>query len=341
LKKQSRAGLAASVIVMLGAVAPAAHAVTPQAEGPGYAASLLSGQSVTIKLKPGNSGSSGYHWEVAHKPAKKVLRLQVQHTVRGGKQQVFLYKALSPGGATLKLKYVPPGRHAKPVKTYRLQVAVNGREPRLDCSASGRPSSEIARDGTAVVFKVPRTLYAVEVDITRKIAYDAFYGCELAQDRAYRLGGVVDLLKAQDFTNIRLNGNSVGYLRAEHCPYDQFRGCTVPSRYVESQDLHTGSTLRRILVGHAFPVPDFGNTVSELFVSPTGGLAWIEESRDDEGRADNLVLRSDAPPAQAGSVVEDREVLDSGELVDPASLQYDGTDVTWTRDGAQQSAPLR
>jgi hypothetical protein len=326
---------------MLGAVAPVAHAVTPESEGYGYAAWLLSGQSVTIKLKPGSSASSGYHWEVARKPAKKVLRLQVQHPTNGGKRQVFVYKALRPGGATLKLRYVPPGRHAKAVKTYRLQVAVNGREPRLDCSASGRPRSEIARNATAVVFKVPRTLYAVEFNATEKIAYDAFYGCALANDRAYRLGGVVDLREPHNFTNIRLNGNFTGYRRDEECPYDQFHGCTVPATYIESQDLGTGKTLRRIQVGHAFPVPDFGNSVSEVFVSPTGGLAWIEESRDDEGRADNLVLRSDALPAQAGSVVKEREVLDRGELVDPTSLRYDGTDVTWVRDGAQQSAPLR
>jgi predicted secreted protein len=326
---------------MLGAVAPVAHAVTPESEGNGYGASLLSGESVTIKLKPGNSASSGYHWEVARKPAKKVLRLQVQHPTNGGKRQVFIYKALRPGGATLRLRYVPPGRHAKAVKTYRLQVAVNGREPRLDCSASGRPSTELARSDTAVVFKVPRTLYAVEVNITKKIAYDAFYGCELANDRAYRLGGVVDLRGPESFANIRLNGNFAGYRRDEGCPYDQFHGCTVPSRYVESQDLGTGKTLRRIQIGHAFPVPDFGNTVSELFVSPTGGLAWIEESRDDQGHADNLVLRSDAAPAQGGSGVEEGEILDRGEHVDPASLRYDGTNVTWLRDGAQQTAPLR
>lgn len=338
------AGVSAlTIAVLLAAAVPSAEAATAGPSANGKSASVLAGESLTITLKPGDSGSSGFHWRVAGKPAKKVLRLTSHHATNGGAQEIFDYKALQPGATSLKLQYLGPARHAKPVKTFRLTVLINEPEPQLDCGATGRyaDSSPVARSGTAVVFKLRRTAFLSEFGKPVKQSYDAYYGCALSVNRAFRLGGIVDLTQPHDFWNVELHGTAVGFVQGGRCQFDGNNGCNPARRTVESQDLRTGNVIRVVGVGHLFPSPDETDPVSGLVVSATGGLAWIEQSRDDMGQVDNEVLRSDAPAQTGNTVATDSTRLDGGKLVDPDSLEQDGNYAVWARDGARQSAPLR
>jgi predicted secreted protein len=341
LKIAGRTAVLAIAIAALGVASPAAGAATVSGSANGKAASLLAGESLTIDLKPANSGSSGFHWAVATKPSKKVLRLTSDRPSSDGKQQVFTYRALGPGTTPLVLRYRAPGRHGKTVKTFRLGVAVNEQEPQLDCSASGRHAdlTPVANSGTAVVFTLRRTLFAW-LGGPFRIPYDAYYGCELSQQQAFRLGGVVDLVDRHDFWNIVLDGSVVGYVHEVGCSFvPGAHDCIGTERTVESQDLHTGKLIRRVAVTRT--VDGSPGPVSGLVVSPTGGLGWIEQGRDPEGHAENLVRRSDAPADPGAPFATSAELLDRSALVDPDSLRYDGADVIWTDDGKAQRAPLR
>jgi hypothetical protein len=71
-QKQGRsAALAAvSALAVMGSGAAAAHATTVGPGSNGEAAALVVGDSLTIDLKPADSGSSGFHWRVAAPAAR-------------------------------------------------------------------------------------------------------------------------------------------------------------------------------------------------------------------------------------------------------------------------------
>jgi predicted secreted protein len=108
-------------IAALGVVASGASAKSVDQSSNGKKVSVDRGESLRIKLKPADSGSSGYHWRVAKAPGS-ILRLVSDKTKSG--RQVFTYKARKTGSTSLKLQYVPPARGAKPTKTFRLTVKV-------------------------------------------------------------------------------------------------------------------------------------------------------------------------------------------------------------------------
>ena len=109
--------------VSAGATAVASAKTVDQSDS-GSKVSLAKGTTLTIKVNPGDSGSTGYHWRVAKKPAGSTLKLKSDKTAGGGKQQVFTYKAAGKGTTSLKLQYVPPAQGAKPAKTFKLTVTV-------------------------------------------------------------------------------------------------------------------------------------------------------------------------------------------------------------------------
>ena len=338
MKNARRTAVFALALIAIGGGAPSAAGA--KTVGPGASGSevpLTRGDSLTIALRPADSGSTGFHWRVARKPAKSVLRLTSRVRTIDGTRERFTYRAVRAGVASLKLQYVPPARHARAVKTFRLTVVVNAPEPKLDCNASGQvESSTVARSGLARVFKVRRTVFVSQGGTPVRVGYDAYYGCELAQDRAFRLGNIVDLVNPHQFWNVTLRGDVVGFVHQQRCPFDG-QGCESSPPDVESQDLHTGKVIRAITVGSCGPGCD--NPVSGLVMSAGGGLAWIEQSSGGV----NVVRRSDVAPEPDETFATDSEYLDMGDQgpVDPDSLQLQGTDVTWLRGGTLQRAPLR
>lgn len=342
-KKQGRiAALAAvSALTITGFAASTASAATVGPDSNGEAASLVAGDSLTIDLKPASSASSGFHWRVATKPAKKLLRLASNHASSDGKQQVFTYKSLAPGATAVKLQYVGPGRKARAKKTFRLAVLVNEQEPQLDCDASGRHAdySLLARSGQAVVFTLRRSLLVWKGKPVR-IGYDAYYGCDLANQRAFRLGSVVDLVNRHQFWNVALRGDVVGFVDENDCSFTGEPNCISIERSVESQDLRTGAVIRSVPVG--LSLNGTPNAVPGLVVSPSGGVAWIEQGPGPDGPS-VVVRRSDLTAQSGQAVATDSTTLDDQEngSIDPSSLLFDGADAIWTRDGQQQRAPLR
>jgi predicted secreted protein len=338
-RSRVKAALASALVASGVAAAPAANAATVGPGANGGHAELLAGQTLTINVTPANSGSTGFHWQVATKPSKKVLHLTSNRRSGDGKRQVFKYKALAPGATSLRLRYRPPGK-GKTAKTFRLAVLVNEQEPALDCAAIGHRTAYaiVARSGPAIVFKIRRTVFFWE-GTSQKEEYDAYYGCELSQDHAFRLGAVAGRSNPHEFSNVTLRGTVVAYVHDVDCAFGNGDCLGVP-RTVESQDLHTGNLIRVLSVG-MFGGED--HVVTGLVMSPAGGVAWIEQGKSPEGTVATEVFSSDAPAPSTAPYAQDQTTLDDGQqgAVDPDSLLYDGTNVKWTRGGAQQQAPLK
>jgi predicted secreted protein len=335
--KTTRATLLAVAAVAV--VPAAANAATVWPYQNGGHADVKIGDSLTINLKPGNSGSTGYHWQFTRKPSGKILRLTSNHAASGGRRQVLRYNVRGAGITSLKLRYRPPGK-GKSVKTFRLAVLANEQEPSLDCGGSPlyARSSLVARSGTAVVFKLRRTLYFWD-SRPERADYDVYYGCELSQDHAFPLGGATDRTRPHEFSNVTLRGNVVAYAHDVRCPFDDRAGCPDHPASVESQDLHTGHLIRSVDLG----IDNRGanDTIAGLVESPSGGIAWIERGAGPEGPTSTIVYRSDAAAASGEPYAHDATLLDGpDDGVDPDSLMFDGTHLIWTRDGTQQEAPL-
>jgi predicted secreted protein len=116
------AACAVACTVTLGIAAAGTSAKSVDTGDSGRTISVAEGESLVIRLKPANSGSTGYSWSVSDRPAKSVLKLVSDQTV--GSQQRFTYRAKGVGRTSLTLRYFPPGRGAKAVKTFRLTVKV-------------------------------------------------------------------------------------------------------------------------------------------------------------------------------------------------------------------------
>jgi predicted secreted protein len=336
------ATLALASVSVLGVATTGASAKTVGQQASGSTVSLSTGQSLAIKLRPADSGSTGYHWHVATRPARSVLRL-ASNTVTGSYQR-FVYTGGGAGRTSLKLQYVPPGRAADPVKTFRLTVKVRAPAPRLGCTPGG--SNTIAQNDVARVFKIRRSVTLVQGGKRHRYRYDAYYGCELSRDIAYELDNTGDTGRTGDanasqnaYPNLTLRGRRVGYVFVKGCPFS-VNGCPgSPQHFVDSQDLRTGRLIRRVAVdadtAGSYPV-------SGLLMSAAGGLAWIENVRaTDTAPARNAVRRSDLPRNQGEAYATDFTTLDPGDGVDPDSLRLEGPNVTWLRGGALQTAPLR
>jgi predicted secreted protein len=339
------ASFALAACIVLGVGASSASAKTVVGDETGSIVSLTTGETLLIKLKPPNSASSGYHWRVANKPKASVLRLKSNRTSRDGSQQWFTYVARGVGGGTLKLQYVPPSRGGRARKTFNILVLVNEPAPKLGCVQAGSGfASVVAQSGLAQVFTVRRRVAHRYGPGARTTSYDAWYGCEFSQHRAYQLhdSPSPEDIGRDEFANVTVRGTKVGFVVQDGCPFGPDSDGACPDRavpLVESQDLHTGAVIRSIGI-YAGPSPL--NTVTGLVMSATGGLAWIEKQYEVEVPA--RVLRSDdVPPRTSELGFQEPDVLDTGDNgeIDLDSLGFDGTDVTWVRDGKRQRAPLR
>jgi hypothetical protein len=302
---------------------------------------VAKGEGLTLRLAPANSGSSGYHWRVASKRSRAVLPLRASYAGVGGRRQVLEFSARRVGLARLKLQYVPPGRHRKVVKTFRLDVVVNPAEPKLNCTP-GRART-IVDNGVAQAFALRRSalVYTQSQNYLRSVAYDAYYGCDYSRDTAYPLLPRGAEPAFDELYNLTLNGTTLGYVVQTGCPFKYEGGCSGPDApRVESVDLHAGTLVRSASVSRCSLRPDCFARVTGLVVSPAGGLAWIESGRDDDPVT---VHRSDRPAQPGEAAASDDDVIGDGEPgdVDPLSLHYDGTEFSYVRGGEVHRAPLR
>lgn len=351
----TKARLWAAVALAIGVAgtgATSASASTvPQAVNPGVVL-LTKGQPLTVRVSPANSGSTGYHWRVASKKSRKVLRLRSSRPNAAGTRQVLRFTARRVGFTRLRLQYVSPGRPRKVAKRSAANVLVNPAPLELDCD--GFTGETILRNNSARLFSVHRTalVYRRVTASTGKVVrvgYDAYFACEFAANKAIALSS--GLPAHDEFYNPVLSRSVLGYVARPACPL-QFvnEGCigAEPNR-VESIDLHTGKLIRSVRVGHCGDTPDrpgnpdCSNNVTGLVMSPAGGLAWIEFT-SDFGGAPPFVHRSDRPPAAPGeSFASDNDTLgeDDPGLVDPDSLRYDGNEISYVRDGKVERAPLQ
>jgi hypothetical protein len=346
-----RAALICTVMVLMAFGAANASAQTLVGNR-GQGSTIEVGETLQIALKPANSGSSGYHWRVAKRPKRSVLRLASNRTEGTPARQVFTYTARAAGVTSLRLQYVSPGRDHKVARTFRHTVVVNKPVPQLDCGYPG-PADLLAESATARVFKVRRTIRVYSPAARGKVvrhSYVVFMGCT-AGGAAHQLGAYK--ASAGDFSsagpdagpnglyNVTLRGSMVGYVFVAGCPFEtsDTTNCTSqPPPSLAVQDLKDGK-----LVRGAFPTnpgPDAYNQVAGLVVSTAGGLAWTEVGSNADGPL-NLVRRSDAPAEPGAAFARDVETIGSGADLDPDSLYFDGTNVEWREAGRVQRARLR
>lgn len=329
-----------------GASSASAETVTGYS-GSGYGSTLDVGQTLQIDVKPANSGSSGYHWRVAKRPKGSVLRLVSRHAVRNPARQRFTFQTSGAGVTSFKLQYVSPGRHPRVAKTYRHTVAVNKLLPQLDCFGSGRSTSLVAQTSAARVFGVNRTIRAFVFGskTVERVSYEVFLGCADAEGHAHELGtpqaeaGLGSHATPADVYDVTLRGTVAGYAFKPACPIviQSSFGCGFTSATaVVAQDLNGGKLIRAEGVGTSGP--DDENRLTGLVVSASGGLAWSELGHDGATNV-GIVLRSDEQPDQSGPF--DVAQLDFGADVDPNSLLFDGTNVSWQKGGKTQHARLR
>lgn len=307
---------------------------------------LFKGQTLTVAVNRADSGSTGYHWRVASKGTSAVLKLKSSRPSPSGKSQVLTFTARAVGYTHLRLAYVPPGRHRKAARKFDDQVVVNKPEPKVHCYDFNE-SKTVASNSAVRVFTVRRTMLAYLGGKTAsREGYDAFYGCEFAADRAFQLSGAY--ARDQVF-NISLNGSKVGFALVPACPITAGGNCSgQDATTVQSVDLHTGELVRYVQVSGCGadptgqgdpPRPECYNQVTGLFVSPTGGLAWIEAY---DGKP-SYVHRSDRPAEPGQRYARDNDIvgLDEPGTLDPNSLRYDGSEIRYLRDGREYRAPLR
>jgi hypothetical protein len=344
-------GLAAftfTFAVALAATAPAALGAQISDTTPAISAGAVyvtTGQALTLRVKPADSGSTGYHWRVASPTSRKVVRLKSSKPNAAGSRQVLRFVAKRPGYAHLKLVYVSPGRSRKVARRADVNVIVNAPEPKVDCDFP-RGATTHAFNGAAKVFTVRRSVIAyLGGNASKRFGYNAFYGCELATGQVHRLS-TPDT--ADDVYNVTLNGSLVGFVRQPGCPFTVEGGtnCSGVARaLIEVVDLHTGKLIRQAPVGNCGDThgPDghpgrieCNNDVTGLVLSPTGGVAWIEGKPF-------YVIRSDEPAPAGGEPASDKEFvgLDEPGTLDPTSLHYDGSEFSYVRDGQRHTAPLR
>jgi hypothetical protein len=306
-------------------------------EAPFGEAFLLQGETLRVYVRPPSSGSTGYHWRIAHRPSSSLLRRLPSYVSHDRKYQVIAFKAgYGLGETRLQLRYESPtGREVRNRRT-NLRVAVNPRPPHYGCwPAHSVTQTENSR---VRIFRILRT-FVWRAGVTHYVEY---YGCEFRQNRAYALHYRTqprpEDASEDEFHYFALNGDKVGFQFLKQCSF--VRSCTDAQRFIESQDLHTGRRVRSVdpLI---FSGGQLGRDISGLVVSPTGGLAWIEnEPGNDEL---NYVYKSDEAPSYPGGVAHQRTLLDDGKhgYVDWDSLEYANGQVSWRRAGVRQYAPLR
>jgi hypothetical protein len=337
-----RIALAALAIGALGLGVPGtASAKTVRPQGGDVEDSstfVLKGQTLRVVLRPGGSASTGYHWVLKREGTRPSLRLLSSHASRDGKRQVLRFKARRAGWTRFEFRYMPPGRGRRAARFAELNVAANRRVPRYGCHPKG--SKTVVANSEVRVFRKRRSIFIPHAISSRTAVY---YGCERAQNRAYpldRASNSQETVRGNRYSHFRLRGTKVGYFVAQGCTLDAYsRGCDGASGRVRSNDLHSGATIRSTAVASSSNGP-YPVDVTDLVMSPLGGLAWIE---DDTGLDMAAVLRSDQPPAAGRRTAHDRGPLSRGseDSFELRSLRFADGFVYWMRGGATFRAPLR
>jgi predicted secreted protein len=295
------------------ACAPAAASAKTVGNGAsGSKVSLSDGESLVIKLKPGDSGSSGYHWRVAKKPAKSVLKLKSNKTSSDGKRQVFTYVARGGGSTSLKLQYVPPAQGAKPTKTFKLgvTVSVQGAASAARCAKAG--SKTLAQNGSVRVYQ------------TGKGVNTSLFACRRSTGKKTKLATAFDdgFTSSASYGDVRLAGLFVAlsYTATDNsCKADCPPGYEPTTNSIGVFDAAKRTT--RVIDG--YPVGD------ALVLSRNGGVAWAAQNA------------STGPVEIHASVRKgDDRVLDSG-AIDPKTLAIEITIISWTKDGEESFARLK
>jgi predicted secreted protein len=143
----------ATALVGFAAVATAGAAVPAQSRQPAATvivrapiarATAVVGDKIVVDLTA-CVASCGYTWKVTRGPAASVAKyvstaymhpLATKGSVGGTEIEEVAFRAVGTGSATILLKYFPPGRNAKPAKSYELKLRVTW--PRTDRSTSGQ-----------------------------------------------------------------------------------------------------------------------------------------------------------------------------------------------------------
>jgi hypothetical protein len=186
-----------------------------------------------------------------------------------------------------------------------------------------RTGKTIARSSTVRIYRV-----ASKPSVRRVPRY---FACMRHRRTPARLLPVDDTDPQSDaqttLMSFRVAGSFVGYVVQDSYPMDLYQT-------VYSVNAATGRA-RRYLVNDTFFV------VTGLAVNRSGSVAYIDKDTCPHCRYDTY-----APGTQPATfhvyrgVGGARSVLDSGEDIDPASLEIVGSEVHWMRGGTPRSAPF-
>ena len=131
----------AMALVAFAAVSTAGAAVPVQSRQPAATvvvrapiarATAVVGDKIVVDLMA-CAASCGYTWKVTRGPAASVAKYvstadiqpsATKGSVGGTEIEEVAFRAVGAGSTTILLKYFPPGRNAKPAKSYRLRLRV-------------------------------------------------------------------------------------------------------------------------------------------------------------------------------------------------------------------------
>jgi predicted secreted protein len=131
----------AMALVAFAAVSTAGAAVPAQSRQPAATvvvrtpiarATAVVGDKIVVDLRA-CAASCGYTWKVTRRPAASVAKYvstaymhpsATKGSVGGTEIEEVAFRAVGAGSTTILLKYFPPGRNAKPAKSYELKLRV-------------------------------------------------------------------------------------------------------------------------------------------------------------------------------------------------------------------------
>jgi predicted secreted protein len=131
----------AMALVAFAAVSTAGAAVLAQSRRPAATvvvrapiarATAVVGDKIMVDLRA-CAASCGYTWKVTRRPAASVAKYvstaymhpsATKGSVGGTEIEEVAFRAVGAGSTTILLKYFPPGRNAKPAKSYELKLRV-------------------------------------------------------------------------------------------------------------------------------------------------------------------------------------------------------------------------
>jgi hypothetical protein len=335
MHRSFRAATVVVALLALGAFAPTAFASAVTATASSSKITLRGGHVLRVSLRPPDSGSTGYHWNVSTPAPRPLLRRTSDRTSHGS--QVFTFRAGRAGVTVLHFRYVPPGRGAKPVNRLDLRVVVDPPAQRLRCDPPH--SRTVLSTRRARIFSVRRSV-VVALHGVHVFHYNALYGCDFHRQRAHPIANLgsnhSDNASANRLGAVKLKGRIAGFVLYKGCRFAVLGDGACIEPYppaLVSQDLGTGRVIRRVFT-KGFPA----HPVIRFVMSGRGGLAWMEY----EGNNVNSVHRSDHPIVGGNAIATDNQVLDDGRhgYVDDDSLYGIRDGFRWKSAGVVKKASL-